>query len=47
MRGVDTSELHHPKKPVQCFGKEAMLKTKELLKGKTFRLEKDLSETDK
>lgn len=44
--GVDTPELHHPKKPVQCFGKEAMAKTKKLIEGKTVRLEKDVSETD-
>jgi micrococcal nuclease len=45
--GVDTPELHHPTKGVQCFGKEAMLKTKELIDGKEVRLEKDVSETDR
>lgn len=45
--GIDTPELHHPKKPVQCFGREAMLKTKELVEGKVIRLEKDISEKDR
>jgi micrococcal nuclease len=44
--GIDTPELHHPKKPVQCYGKEAMEMTKKLIQGKTVRLEKDISETD-
>lgn len=45
--GVDTAEVVDPRKPVQCFGKEASAKTKELLEGKRVRLEKDVSETDK
>lgn len=45
--GVDTPELHHPTKGVQCFGKEAMEKNKELVEGKTVRMEKDVSETDR
>lgn len=45
--GVDAPELHHPKKPVQCFGKEAYEKNKELVEGKMVKLEKDISETDK
>jgi micrococcal nuclease len=45
--GIDTPELHHPTKPIQCFGKEAMSKMKELVEGKTVRLEKDISETDR
>ncbi len=45
--GVDTPETVHPSKPVQCFGKEASAKTKELLTGKQVRLEKDVSETDR
>lgn len=47
MIGIDTPELHHPTKDVQCFGKEAMLKTKDMLEGKMVRLEKDVSETDR
>lgn len=45
--GIDTPELHHPKKSVQCFGKEAMEKNKELVEGKFVKLEKDVSETDR
>jgi micrococcal nuclease len=45
--GVDSPELHHPKKPVQCFGAEAAEFTKKMLTGKTVRLEKDVSETDR
>jgi micrococcal nuclease len=45
--GIDTPELHDPRKPVQCFAKEAYEKNKQLVEGKTVRLEKDVSETDK
>ena len=45
--GIDTPELHDPRKPVQCFAQEAFEKNKELIEGKTVRLEKDVSETDK
>lgn len=45
--GIDTPETVHPSKPVQCFGKEASNKNKELVQGKKVRLEKDVSETDK
>ena len=45
--GVDTPELHHPQKSVQCFGYEAMVKNKELVEGKLVLLEKDVSEVDK
>src|SRR3990167_8933790 len=45
--GIDTPELHHPKKKLQCFGKEARDKNKELVEGKLVRMEKDISETDK
>ncbi|MFH0773269.1 MAG: thermonuclease family protein, partial [bacterium] len=45
--GVDTPELHHPTKGVQCFGKEAMEKNKELVEGKEIKMVKDVSETDR
>ncbi len=45
--GMDTPETVHPFKPVQYFGKEACEKNRELVDGKTVRLEKDVSETDK
>lgn len=44
---VDTPETVHPSKPVQYFGKAASLMNKQLVEGKTVRLEKDVSETDK
>jgi len=45
--GIDTPETVHPSKPIQCFGKEASNKNKELVEGKMVKLEKDVSETDK
>lgn len=45
--GMDTPETVDPRQPVQCFGKEASEKNKELVEGKQVRLEKDVSETDK
>lgn len=39
--GMDTPETVDPRKPVQCFGKEASNKAKELLIGTKVRLEKD------
>lgn len=45
--GVDTPETVHPDKSIQCFGIEASNKNKELVEGKSVKLEKDVSETDK
>jgi len=45
--GIDTPETKHPTKGVQCFGKEASDKNKELVEGKMIRVEKDVSETDR
>src|SRR3989339_1018840 len=45
--GVDTPETVHPKKSVQCFGKEASNKNKALVEGKEVYLEKDVSDTDR
>lgn len=39
--GIDTPETVDPRKPVQCFGKEASNKAKELLSGKKVRIETD------
>ncbi|MDD4569509.1 MAG: thermonuclease family protein [Tepidanaerobacteraceae bacterium] len=39
--GMDTPETLDPRKVVQCFGKEASAKAKELLFGKMVRLEND------
>ena len=45
--GVDTPETVDPRKPIQCFGIEASKKNKELVEGKTVRLEKDITDRDK
>lgn len=45
--GVDTPETKHPTKGVQCFGKEASRRNKELVEGQVVSLEKDVSETDR
>ena len=42
--GIDTPETVDPRKPVQCFGKEASNKAKELLSGKKVRIEKDATQ---
>jgi micrococcal nuclease len=39
--GIDTPETVDSRKPVQCFGKEASARAKELLSGKTVWLEAD------
>jgi len=44
--GIDTPETVHPSKPVQCFGREASNKNKELVEGKLVRLEKDITDRD-
>lgn len=45
--GIDTPETKHPKKGVECFGREAADRNKQLVEGKTVRLEKDVSEVDR
>ena len=45
--GIDTPEIVHPDKPVECFGQQAANKNKELVLGKSVTLEKDVSETDR
>ncbi len=45
--GMNTPETVDPRKPVECFGKEASNETKSLLTGKIVILQKDVSETDK
>ena len=45
--GIDTPETVSPSKPVQCYGKEASQKNRELVDGKRVTLEKDVSETDR
>lgn len=45
--GIDTPETVDPRKPVQCFGKEAAAENRKLVENKAIRMEKDISETDK
>lgn len=45
--GIDTPETVDPRKPVQCFGKEASNKLKELLEGKQVILEPDSSQGER
>lgn len=45
--GMNTPETVDPRRPVQCFGKEASAFNKQLVLNKKVRLEKDVSETDK
>ena len=44
---IDTPELHHPTKPVQCFAKEAMEENKKLVEGKEVYLLKGITNTDR
>lgn len=45
--GIDTPETKDPRKPVQCFGKEASAKAAELLSGRRVRLEADPTQGDR
>lgn len=45
--GIDTPESVDPRKPVECFAKEAAGENRRLVEGKIIRLEKDVSEIDK
>lgn len=45
--GIDTPETVDPRRPVECMGKEASQRNRELAEGQTITLEKDISETDR
>lgn len=45
--GINTPETVDPRKPVECFGKEASNKAKELLEGKRVFLEADPSQGER
>lgn len=45
--GINTPETVAPNKPVECFGKEASAKNKELVQGKIVELVKDISNRDR
>jgi micrococcal nuclease len=44
--GIDTPETVDPRLPVECFGREASQRNRELVEGMKVELEKDVSETD-
>lgn len=45
--GIDTPETVDPRKSVECFGKEASDKAKEVLTGKSVYLESDATQSDR
>ncbi len=45
--GVDTPELHHPRKPVERYAREAKEFNRRLVEGKRVRLEFDVERRDK
>jgi micrococcal nuclease len=45
--GIDAPEIVDPKKSIQCFGKEAFGKAKEILTGRSIILESDSSQGDR
>lgn len=44
--GLDTPETVHPKKQIECFGREASKFNKKLVEDKKVHLEKDISDRD-
>lgn len=44
MIGIDTPEVVDPRKTVECFGREASTKTKQLLEGQKVKVEADASQ---
>ena len=45
--GIDTPETRHPALPVQCFGREASARTRELALDKPTELELDVQQRDR
>lgn len=45
--GIDTPEVVDPRRPVQCFGRQASNKTKEVLNEKSVRLESDATQNNR
>jgi micrococcal nuclease len=44
--GIDTPETVDPRRPVECFGREASERNRRLVEGRSVGLERDVSETD-
>jgi len=45
--GINTPESVTPDRPIECFGKEASERNRQLVEGREVRLERDVSETDR
>ena len=45
--GINTPELHDPRRPVQCYGQISADENKKLVEGKEVYIQKDVSEVDK
>jgi micrococcal nuclease len=45
--GIDTPESVDPRRPVECFGREATDRNRELVGGKAVGLERDVSQADR
>lgn len=45
--GIDTPESVDPRRPVECFGREASQRNRELVEGKAVGLERDVSQMDR
>lgn len=45
--GINSPEVNDPRKPVECFGKEASNKAKEILTDKSVKLENDPTQGDR
>ena len=45
--GIDTPELHHPQKEVECYAREAYEANCRMVEGKKVRLELDVEERDR
>ena len=43
---IDTPEIAHPEKPVECFGPEATERNRQLVEGRRVRLERDMTDRD-
>jgi micrococcal nuclease len=44
--GIDTPETVDPRRPVQCFGREASERNRQLVEGRAVELERDVSDAD-
>ena len=44
--GINTPETVDPRRTMECFGREAAVKNKQLVDGKVVKIEKDISEYD-